>query len=179
MNATQNAAPATERQIAFISDLLRSIDPDNAPEAILALQQGDTEMSKAGASAYIEELIAKRDALRAEAGKAHTADNTSKGGNASNAGIITEGFYRAADGTIYQVFKARNGAYLLAKALLADGSWEYKGAAGRFVKASERMTLDDAKAYGKQTGRCMVCGRTLSNPESVAQGIGPVCSARF
>lgn len=32
-----------------------------------------------------------------------------------------------------------------------------------------------AKAYGKLTGRCSVCGRTLTDPNSVEQGIGPVC----
>lgn len=28
-------------------------------------------------------------------------------------------------------------------------------------------------------GRCMMCGRTLTNPESVARGIGPVCYKKY
>ena len=33
--------------------------------------------------------------------------------------------------------------------------------------------------FGRSIGRCGVCGRTLSDPESVALGIGPVCLARI
>jgi len=31
---------------------------------------------------------------------------------------------------------------------------------------------------GRTIGRCRVCGRTLTDPESVALGIGPVCRQR-
>jgi hypothetical protein len=49
------------------------------------------------------------------------------------------------------------------------------------VKACSRPkpTLEQAKAYGRRTGRCMVCGRRLTHPASVAEGIGPVCSGRL
>lgn len=33
-----------------------------------------------------------------------------------------------------------------------------------------------AIAHGKLTKQCAVCGITLSNPESVARGIGPICA---
>jgi hypothetical protein len=36
-----------------------------------------------------------------------------------------------------------------------------------------------AIAYGKTFGKCSVCNRDLSDPESVALGIGPVCAKRF
>jgi len=36
-----------------------------------------------------------------------------------------------------------------------------------------------AVAYGFETGNCSCCGRFLSNPESVALGIGPICASRF
>ncbi|MBU7025753.1 MAG: hypothetical protein HXS48_02335 [Theionarchaea archaeon] len=28
-------------------------------------------------------------------------------------------------------------------------------------------------------GKCMICGRTLRKPESVARGIGPVCYKKY
>ena len=34
-------------------------------------------------------------------------------------------------------------------------------------------------AYGHLTGSCGVCGRRLTDPESVALGIGPVCLAKI
>lgn len=36
-----------------------------------------------------------------------------------------------------------------------------------------------AKEYGKMTGRCSVCGRGLTDPTSVEQGIGPICLSRL
>ena len=40
-------------------------------------------------------------------------------------------------------------------------------------------TLAEAQAYGRRTGRCMICGRKLTHPESVAAGIGPTCRQRL
>jgi hypothetical protein len=33
--------------------------------------------------------------------------------------------------------------------------------------------------YGKEWGRCFVCGRQLENEESVALGIGPICRENY
>lgn len=44
------------------------------------------------------------------------------------------------------------------------------------------IAADPAKAsahYGHKIGACGVCGRTLTNEESRAVGIGPVCAAKF
>ena len=35
------------------------------------------------------------------------------------------------------------------------------------------------KQYGIETGSCCMCNRELTNPESVAAGIGPICGERF
>lgn len=34
-------------------------------------------------------------------------------------------------------------------------------------------------AYGRLIGSCGVCSRTLTNPQSIAAGIGPVCAEKF
>lgn len=39
--------------------------------------------------------------------------------------------------------------------------------------------LAAAIAFGKETGQCCVCGRTLTNPDSIEAGIGPICASRF
>jgi len=36
-----------------------------------------------------------------------------------------------------------------------------------------------ATAHGHQFGNCSCCGRELTNPESVARGIGPICAERW
>ena len=39
----------------------------------------------------------------------------------------------------------------------------------------QRAMLD----YGQQIGSCGHCGRTLTNPESIERGIGPICAERM
>lgn len=36
-----------------------------------------------------------------------------------------------------------------------------------------------AEAHGLKYGQCSCCGRELTNPESVARGIGPICASRW
>ncbi|UYL88152.1 hypothetical protein SEA_EVAA_40 [Gordonia phage Evaa] len=44
---------------------------------------------------------------------------------------------------------------------------------------AERLTLDRAKALGHLYGRCVCCGATLTNEESIEAGIGPICASKF
>lgn len=39
--------------------------------------------------------------------------------------------------------------------------------------------LGMARFYGKQTGKCSCCGRELTDPVSVANGIGPICESKW
>jgi len=43
--------------------------------------------------------------------------------------------------------------------------------------ASDPLTA--AIRYGRETGACSCCGRDLTNPESIAAGIGPICREKF
>lgn len=36
-----------------------------------------------------------------------------------------------------------------------------------------------AVAYGNRTGSCAICGRELTNKESVERGIGPICAGKY
>ena len=36
-----------------------------------------------------------------------------------------------------------------------------------------------AEAYGKATGQCACCGRELTNEESIARSIGPICAEKW
>lgn len=96
---------------------------------------------------------------------------------------IEIGMYRKSNGAMYRVYPARNGGHLLAKRLIdnGDGGWsfEYAGAAIRFVSAGDRMTLEEAKAWGAQLGTCCVCAALLTDPTSVAAGIGPICKDKI
>ena len=95
---------------------------------------------------------------------------------------LVVGIYSVGD-KVFKVYPALNGGHLLAKELELQGlakkpTWVYRGAATRFVQAEQLMTLDKAKEFGKITGVCAMCGRTLTDETSIAAGIGPVCANR-
>jgi hypothetical protein len=52
-------------------------------------------------------------------------------------------------------------------------------AAAILAKITAGGVLEASKAYGREIGVCGVCNRTLTNPDSVAAGIGPICAARL
>lgn len=64
-------------------------------------------------------------------------------------------------------------------------SWEYDRSQSyrlvQEVKAGKLspMTPEDAKRFGDLYGTCFKCSRTLTDPESIAQGYGPVCAGKM
>jgi hypothetical protein len=106
---------------------------------------------------------------------------------------VTEpGMYKADDGSIYKVQESKTSGNLYAKVLRVIGGerlvetgdkmhadFEYAPGAVRSLRADQRMTLDEAKAFGIQYGFCIVCGAFLKDATSVAAGIGPVCAGRI
>jgi len=97
--------------------------------------------------------------------------------------VTQDGMYKMADGTIVKVQYAVNGSgRLYAKRLVVDGdhgTFEYEpGLIGRLAP-TDRMTVEEAAAFGRLYGFCVVCGRTLTDEVSIATGIGPVCAGRM
>ena len=72
--------------------------------------------------------------------------------------------------------------------IAADGSpriWKRFQQDTRIVRALKALlTADNGQrhaygfAYAQASGRCMVCGRVLTTPESIETGIGPTCAGR-
>lgn len=104
---------------------------------------------------------------------------------------VTEaGMYRQ-DGVIYKVQKAVHGSgHLYAKRLVLAGEigttglgstsahFEYAAGMIRKLYAEDRMTLEDAKEFGHLYGVCCKCGATLTDENSIAAGIGPICAGK-
>lgn len=63
------------------------------------------------------------------------------------------------------------------------GRFQRAGAcsAGQADRVAELVSDPKAalEAYGKETGVCAICNITLTNPESIARGIGPICAERW
>lgn len=87
----------------------------------------------------------------------------------------------AVEGTIYKVYKAQSGR-MLAKRLIVHSNktadFVYAGLAVRFVKGNAPMTLEQAKEFGAIYGVCCKCSKTLTDENSIAAGIGPVCASK-
>lgn len=101
---------------------------------------------------------------------------------------LEDGFY-VYDKIVYKVIVAHHGSgRKYAKRLLSNGKWETARGAITRLRPEHKMTLKQAlataKVYatdvdGELYGRCFVCGRTLTDEESIKANIGPVCAAKF
>lgn len=92
--------------------------------------------------------------------------------------VIPAGTYLAKGQIVKVKISKKSGApYLISE------SGEYlgalKGDAPAMLAEIEADPKGCAIAYGKATGNCCICSKTLTNPESIAAGIGPVCAGKF
>lgn len=91
-------------------------------------------------------------------------------------GVTEEGMYRKGD-AIFRIQRSLESGNLYAKRLdVVEMKFIYEAGAIKTLRSSDKMTLDEAKAFGVETGFCCVCARFLTDAKSVAAGIGPVCA---
>jgi len=150
---------ASDAQVSFLNSLLegRIID-----EATLA-EIGSVEMlDKKEASDWISVL--KNLPRKPIAGK-----------EAPAYAVLPEGIYFKA-GEVYKVKKSGAGRMYATK--LVGTSFVYDMAYIRELAVEDKITLAQAREYGIKYGVCCICGRTLTDEVSVANGIGPVCAGR-
>lgn len=172
-------APAyrlTERQVAFISDLIREIhelDADLGSQAG-TYTAGMTEHGKwtrEKVSTWIERLIAKRAELRAAASKATAPVQ------------VADGRYAVEENGELHFFKVTNGrkAGFVFLDIQASDDWHSIRNVTRIRSVLALIAADPKAAmvrYGKELGQCGRCGRTLTDPNSRAKGIGPDCEGQ-
>lgn len=88
------------------------------------------------------------------------------------------------DGVFYAVRVARESKrpYALEwRALTVNGdpSWVYDSKAIHILTPADRLTLEQAVAFGVGTGQCVHCGKALKDPKAIAQGIGSTCKKKY
>lgn len=166
----KKAFQPSEKQVAFMTSLLSQKLPEADAEAFIA--------GIASQKAFSEAIDALKSMKAVPARKAaeQPKDETPE---------ISDGFYVWGE-QVYKVQRAVHGSgNLYAKVLDEHGHFDFvSGAIVKLTKAvkageAERLTLERAKELGKLYGRCMVCGRTLTDEGSIADGIGPVCAGKF
>lgn len=161
--------PPSDKQLAFIRKL--------AEERGVEVPAVD---SKVAASREIDRLMALPRAARPPVAAAAPV-------------AIEDGMYKLGD-DIFKVQHAVHGSgNQYAKKLVRatetgrvfgtvdQGRWtfEYAPGAVRRLRPEHRMTIEEAKKFGALYGTCCVCGRTLTDEDSIAAGIGPVCAGRL
>lgn len=108
-----------------------------------------------------------------------------------SAGPTEPGMYRSADGSIFKVQRSQQGGLYAMRLTPINGqrmseindvvAWKfvYERGAIRQLRATDKLTLEQAREFGIRYGVCCVCSTTLTDATSVARGIGPVCERRL
>jgi hypothetical protein len=88
-----------------------------------------------------------------------------------------EGVYRVHD-RIYRVVVKANGSGRPYAEEMVNGKYVYaKGMVFR-LRPQDRMSLEEAKAWGRAEVRCIRCGIKLEKASSREAGIGPICATK-
>jgi hypothetical protein len=86
-------------------------------------------------------------------------------------------------GTVNVADKAAFGEGVFYGRITREGKFETRGTVNQaLVNHLLRLSSDPvavAAEYGKRTGACCFCARTLTHPASIAVGYGPICAERF
>jgi len=103
--------------------------------------------------------------------------------------VTEDGMYaRTVDGerVFYKVQIAKQSSgRLYAKVLVQDEyaasgwSFEYRKGAIYDLTPADKLSLEEAKQFGQLYGVCCVCAAELTDEQSIAEGIGPVCGKRW
>jgi hypothetical protein len=81
-------------------------------------------------------------------------------------------------GAIY--VKRRDGTYVgKVVAQTFNAAWEASEEDKTALRIIAENPAEAAERYGRKTGQCSCCGRELTDPASIAAGIGPVCATKW
>jgi hypothetical protein len=183
------AAPVDRRTPGQVALMAKLVEDMRKLDAELAGRTEDyiTGKSAAGAwesaarggdvSAWIDKMISKLKELRASQAAAAPATEE-----------LEDGMYATVvDGTrrVFKIVHAVHGSgrqYAKELVVAEDGgaaSWERAPGMVRKLTAADKMSLDEAKAFGRIYGVCCRCAAPLTDETSIAAGIGPICANRF
>jgi hypothetical protein len=190
-----STAPASEKQVDWIERMRAQLGLCPLEEFLA----GEVLQSRT-ASVFIDDLkaqIAKMPApVRTAPATVAPVAPVAPAAPADDEAVTEPGMYRrAADGVIFRVKFNKQKTRIYAERVITTADTDYDGAPilhadGRqsftttfeysykhlgTLRASDRMTLEEATEYGAAFANCMVCGRHLRNKKSVELGIGPVC----
>lgn len=182
MVMTVEEKQATDRQLSFLRDLLNR--KDVAVSVLGPIEaQLSLGMSARQASIFIAQLLRMPDRSAAPAAPAAPA-----GPSGDLWPTVLEGRYAVKDPEdgilkFYAVDKPKEGRWAGFTFLSVYASNErhpikVHETKKRILDAIAVDPVEAAARYGQELGICGVCGRALTDLESRARGIGPICAAK-
>lgn len=174
MNAT--LTPCTAKQVSFIATLCQQRDTTSVEASVVAARGSvmSQTLSKKAASDLINLLLAQPRVESKATSKEEPADGIYL--DETDDGDVVYKVYKMVHGSGRQGVKRLDITFADGK---ATGSFTYLGLAAKHLPTSAaKMPLEKAQEFGRIYGFCVKCGRTLTDEESIAAGIGPVCAGK-
>lgn len=163
---------ATDKQVGFLNSLMADRVMDDEHRHWLLCQIEAKTLSSKQASGEIDALLKKPKI--AKVSEKHVAKS-------EWVEAVEDAYYVNVDGKFFQAKRSKAG-HLYAMGLVPHGKkfkWVYVPGVMKDFQTWKPVTADIASQFGKQFGSCMVCARTLTNPDSIEAGIGPICAGKF
>lgn len=151
----------------------------NTIESVKVTNQGSDKQRS-----YLKSLMAKHNLTESDINSTYSNISDAIGTLkvmpvAKNEESITEGAYWH-NGLIARVQMSRQSKRLYVKLQTEVGGNEFEYAPGviNLLKAENRLSLSEMQAFAQQYSACADCGTKMTNPISIARGVGPVCSGK-
>ena len=187
----QDPNTATERQVAFIHDLMDRKNLFACPswfDTVNAMDEGEYKQHIARVKEQVKTVTKQRasqiiDTLKALPDEVSEPQSPPVYTNDVEAGRYAVAMphpdYDEPQTKFFRVDRPTEGrwaGYTFVNEQASDEHWPVKGDRKREVLAKIAAEPDEAMArYGQLLGHCGRCGRTLTDPLSRELGIGPVC----
>lgn len=167
----------TDRQVSFamalIAERVLPNTQENA-ESTLVLRERVEGLTKKAASDFIGGLLREKPIQVKPAPVAATLPEIPEGRYAiEEAGAVK--FYKVDAPT-----QGKWAGYVFVKVLASDVEYPIRDKDSR-KRIIDTIAIDPQAAsarYGQEIGACGICGRTLTDEESRARGIGPICAGK-
>jgi hypothetical protein len=180
---------ATDKQVAFIQSLIKKLEnPDEYLSELLVINgiSDLTALPMSVASKVIGTLMVLGKTVPTQTNQASVSasvsapatDTTPVAVWSPSKVLVEVGAYNH-DGVVYSVRKSTYGKLRAYKWDANYKKWVWAGRVVYDITPDERLSLADAMRFGAQTGSCVHCGRSLTDPESVRYGLGTVCIKRY
>jgi hypothetical protein len=163
---------ASDKQLAYIislasqRDLAASSQTALIQHTVSLATTNPAKVTKAAASTIIDKMV------RLPYLNTKTAQSPAKK-------VGLEPGYYTLDTDVFKVVRSPQSGNLYAKKFTPAGFEYAQGMVPKIIKGGAKLTLEEAKAYGKLYGTCVICARTLTDEQSIEIGVGPVCLAKW